>query len=66
MVDASISLGGGNQYEEEAFPRRRQAALKKRLSLRHRVYLKEDALLTGRGFTGEKTVKRGFFEGIAS
>ena len=42
-IDASE---GGNQYEKQALSRR-QAALKKRLSLIYRVYLQEDAVLEG-------------------
>jgi len=44
--DASISSEGGNQYEKQALSRR-QAALKKRLSLIYRVHLQEDAVLGG-------------------
>ena len=44
--DASISSEGGNQYEKQALSRR-QAALKKRLSLIYRVHLQEDAVLEG-------------------
>lgn len=55
-IDASE---GGNQYEKQALSRR-QAALKKRLSLIYRVYLQEDAVLEGCFW------RRGFLEGIAS
>ena len=51
-IDASISSEGGNQYEKQALSRR-QAALKKRLSLI------EDAVLEG------CFCRRGFLEGIA-
>ena len=58
-IDASISSEGGNQYEKQALSRR-QAALKKRLSLIYRVYLQEDAVLESCFW------RRGFLEGIAS